>query len=296
VEPSLNIDSQGNLLIGYKASSTTIDPGIRYAGHLASDPANDLAQGESVLIVGTGHQTSTTGLSDDYSATFVDPSDGCTFWHTNEYYSVTSNASWNTRIGTFKFDNCIPAATGTLQGIVTDSATTADISGSLIQISNGSTLVSSSGGVYSRALAPGAYSVTFSKSGYNSQTINGIVITNANRTTLNVALTAVGKRSPQLEKLVQFDLAPPVCGASAVRVVATAGTLGPTDYSTLKASFDAINAGTHRGDVGIYLCGNTAETASAVLNASSTCGRGMSANCRTRSGALSTEAGPMRSV
>src|SRR2546422_5157778 len=49
--------------------------------------------------------------------------------------SVTSNASWNTRIGTFKFDNCIPAATGTLQGIVTDSATTADISGSLIQIS-----------------------------------------------------------------------------------------------------------------------------------------------------------------
>jgi len=29
---------------------------------------------------------------------------------------------------------------------------------------------------------------------------------------------------------------------------------------------------------------------------SSTCGRGMSANCRTRSGALSTEAGPMRSV
>src|SRR5207247_1630437 len=35
-----------------------------------------------------------------------DPSDGCTFWHTNEYYSATSSASWNTRIGSFKFATC----------------------------------------------------------------------------------------------------------------------------------------------------------------------------------------------
>ncbi len=39
-------------------------------------------------------------------------------------------------------------------------------------------------------------------------------------------------------------------------------------YSTLKAAFDAINAGTHTGTLTVKLNGSTAETASAVLNAS----------------------------
>ena len=40
------------------------------------------------------------------------------------------------------------------------------------------------------------------------------------------------------------------------------------DYATLKAAFDAINAGTHTGVINIGVCGDTTETASAVLNAS----------------------------
>ena len=51
-----------------------------------------------------------------------------------------------------------------------------------------------------------------------------------------------------------------------VSVTATAGTVGPTSYTTLKGAFDAINAGTHQGVVAISLSGNTTETASAVLN------------------------------
>lgn len=39
-------------------------------------------------------------------------------------------------------------------------------------------------------------------------------------------------------------------------------------YSTVKAAFDAINAGTHTGTINIWISGNTTETASAVLNAS----------------------------
>jgi hypothetical protein len=53
-----------------------------------------------------------------------------------------------------------------------------------------------------------------------------------------------------------------------VEVEATAGTPGPTSYNTLKAAFDAINAGTHQGSISIEVCGNTTETASAALNAS----------------------------
>ncbi|RYZ22448.1 MAG: hypothetical protein EOO16_09185 [Chitinophagaceae bacterium] len=52
-----------------------------------------------------------------------------------------------------------------------------------------------------------------------------------------------------------------------VSVTATAGTTGPTAYTTLKAAFDAINANTHGGAVSISISGNTTETASASLNA-----------------------------
>jgi len=53
-----------------------------------------------------------------------------------------------------------------------------------------------------------------------------------------------------------------------ISVTATAGTPGPTSYTTLKASFDAINLGTHQGVIVITVDANTTETASAVLNAS----------------------------
>ncbi len=53
-----------------------------------------------------------------------------------------------------------------------------------------------------------------------------------------------------------------------VSVTATAGTTGPTPYTTLKGAFDAINAGTHQGAVSITITGNTTETATATLNAS----------------------------
>src|SRR5262249_32722030 len=59
-----------------------------------------------------------------YSSLTVDPSDGCTFWFTSEYYQPTntagliscsaagalSNACWSTRVGTFRFPTCISNA------------------------------------------------------------------------------------------------------------------------------------------------------------------------------------------
>jgi hypothetical protein len=52
-----------------------------------------------------------------------------------------------------------------------------------------------------------------------------------------------------------------------VSLTATSGT--PTgSYSTLKGAFDAINAGTHQGDIVISITANTSETATALLNSS----------------------------
>lgn len=101
--PSISLDANGNMAIGYTVSSATSEPSIRYAGRLASDPLGTLAQGEAIMQAGGGHQTSSSGRWGDYSGLGIDPSDNLTFWHTNEYYSATSGAAWNTRIGKFKF-------------------------------------------------------------------------------------------------------------------------------------------------------------------------------------------------
>jgi hypothetical protein len=96
------------MAIGYSTSSETIFPSIRYAGRLATDPLNNLAQGEAIMTPGGGAQIPSIpnyspGRWGDYSVTTIDPSDNMTFWHVNEYFVTTSNASWSTRIGKFNF-------------------------------------------------------------------------------------------------------------------------------------------------------------------------------------------------
>ena len=64
---SAAMDRDGNLAIGYSASSATIFPQLRYAGRLATDPLNTLGQGEAILFAGTGSQTGTGSRWGDYS-------------------------------------------------------------------------------------------------------------------------------------------------------------------------------------------------------------------------------------
>ena len=55
--PSINVDGSGNMAIGYSVSSTTLNPGIRYAGRLYADTGSTLTQTENVMTAATGHQT-----------------------------------------------------------------------------------------------------------------------------------------------------------------------------------------------------------------------------------------------
>jgi hypothetical protein len=95
-------DGQGNMAVGFSASSATIFPQIRYAGRLKNDPIGTLGQGEAHLYDGTGAQVSTGNRWGDYSDLTIDPVDDSTFWYTNEYYDATSSFNWRTRIGSFK--------------------------------------------------------------------------------------------------------------------------------------------------------------------------------------------------
>jgi hypothetical protein len=101
-------DAQGNLAVGFSASSASLNPQIRYAGRLVGDPLNQLAQGEAHLFDGTGSQVGTNSRWGDYSDLTVDPVDDCTFWYTNEYYATSDSFNWKTRIGNFKFPGCLP--------------------------------------------------------------------------------------------------------------------------------------------------------------------------------------------
>ena len=103
---SAAMDKQGNIAVGYSASSSAINPGLRITGRLAGDPANTL-QNEAVLIDGTGSQLSGLSRWGDYSAMQIDPSDDCTFWYVGEYLGANGTFNWRTRIGSSKFPGCI---------------------------------------------------------------------------------------------------------------------------------------------------------------------------------------------
>jgi IPT/TIG domain len=107
---SIAMDRDGDIAVGYSVSSTSVDPSIRYAGRLASDPAGALTQGEATMQAGSGIETDFSGRWGDYSSMSVAPTDDCTFWYANEYFPTTSDRGWHTRIGSFKFPSCGPVA------------------------------------------------------------------------------------------------------------------------------------------------------------------------------------------
>lgn len=110
--PSLAVDGNGNMTVGYSVSGTNTYPGLRYAGRLRGDPLGQLSEGEATLINGTGSQGNVLfniTRWGDYSAMTVDPTDDSTFWYTSEYFtSAGFGLAWQTRIGAFKMS--VPAA------------------------------------------------------------------------------------------------------------------------------------------------------------------------------------------
>ena len=62
---SLAVDKNGDMALGYSVSSATLNPDIRYAGRLASDPLNTLPQGETTMLPGVtrGTQTATAAAA-----------------------------------------------------------------------------------------------------------------------------------------------------------------------------------------------------------------------------------------
>lgn len=96
---SIAMDGNGNIALGYSASSTTAFPSLRYATRTPTDPPGTL-QAEQVMKPGGGSQTGSNRWG-DYTAMSVDPANERAFWYTGQYYATSSATDWSTAIGSF---------------------------------------------------------------------------------------------------------------------------------------------------------------------------------------------------
>jgi hypothetical protein len=108
---SLAMDKMGNIALGYSRSSPNLHPDIYFTGRVSFDALGTM-EGEKAIVdqtVATGSQPDTANRWGDYTSMSIDL-DGCTFWYTNQYYTVTTRFNWSTRVASLKFNDCTPTA------------------------------------------------------------------------------------------------------------------------------------------------------------------------------------------
>src|SRR5437868_12156816 len=107
--PSIAMDKDHNIALGYSKSSLSVIPGIYITGRLGTDALNTMGA-EATVTAGTGVQTTGAGNRwGDYSAMSLDPIDQCTFYYTNEYLKTNGAFNWSTRIASYRFPSCTAA-------------------------------------------------------------------------------------------------------------------------------------------------------------------------------------------
>ncbi len=259
---SMAADKDNNMAIGWSASSPTIDPQIRYAGRLASDPLGVLAQGEVTMTIGTGHPTTTNSRWGDYSAMTVDPVDDCTFWYTQEYYTTTTGIPgdtrpWVTRIGSFKYPSCTPlAAEGTITGLVYDATTLVPLPNMPVEAFDAATNYLYAGstdaaGIYTMTVQPGTYAVSagpFASIGYPVKgTVSGVAVTSGNTSNANIPLNGspflvLGART-YADNVVGNNNNYPEPGEKQIGVTAVVTNTGVTTATSVVATLTSLTPG-----------------------------------------------------
>ena len=102
--PSIAINPNGGIALGYSASSGSQNPSIRYTGRPAGAPLGEMTFQEETVFESPVSQGGTSRWG-DYSAMVTDAANPNTFWYTNEYASDDySTFNWDTRIAAFQFE------------------------------------------------------------------------------------------------------------------------------------------------------------------------------------------------
>ncbi len=162
-------DHQGDLAVSYNFVTDAKVPSVFYTGRLAGEPAG-LFREEAALVNGSGVQKAFGWRWGDYAALTVDPVDDCTFWASGEYYTLESqnfsDFTWLTRIGTFRFPECVDAPRGTVSGTVTNSVTGLPIENAEILAYPHSRRTAANGIYGPFRVLPGDFEITASAKGY----------------------------------------------------------------------------------------------------------------------------------
>ncbi|MCK5783400.1 MAG: T9SS type A sorting domain-containing protein [Desulfobacterales bacterium] len=116
--PSISLNGNGDIALGYSVSSEDMYPSIRFTGRQAEDSTGVMTFQELQLYHGLSYSNSYESTFEqnrwgDYSSMMVDPSDDSTFWYTNMYTNGTTNTgNWSTRIFSLNLsgDSALPYA------------------------------------------------------------------------------------------------------------------------------------------------------------------------------------------
>jgi hypothetical protein len=171
-------DWQGNLAVGYSASGIDSFPSIRYAGRLAGHPPGRLTLEEAVLQAGVHSQDGDPGRWGDYSMLAVDLVDDSTFWYVNQYIGENPPA-WNTRIGSFRFTNSIPAPNASVFFTVIDADSGEPVESAVVQSRNGYWRQTEGTNGCLISLTPGTHTFFASAGSYLPSADVEIVLTNS---------------------------------------------------------------------------------------------------------------------
>ena len=179
-DPSLTALFGGSLSPG-TITGTVIDSST--SGAIAGATVSCTCSGTNQTTDGTGSYTFSSVPPGTYSMTFA----------ASGYASQTVSNVAVAGGGTTIKDVAL-SMPGAITGMVTDSGTSMPIAGATVSCTcSGTNQPTDSGGSYTfPSVAPGTYSMTFSASGFASQTISGVIVTRGNTTTENVALVPPG--------------------------------------------------------------------------------------------------------
>lgn len=291
---SAAMDNGGNLAVGYSVSSLTVFPSIRYAGRLATDPPGGLFQGENTIQAGTFSQVATGSRWGDYSSLNVDPTDDCTFWYTQEYFAAddpATTAEWQTKIGKFKFTECVAPAQGTLHVNVTNCETGLPVTGATVSVDGNLYGATQPGGAFSTQLTPGTFNVSATATNFAGASTSA-TITNGNTTTVNLCITPTPVIQTAGSALVAESCPPEthtIDPGETVTVDFSLTNVGATNTTNLVATLQPTGGVTSPGgpqNYGVVAVGGPAVTRSFTFTADSmlACGDNIIATLQLQDG------------
>ncbi|RLD56434.1 MAG: hypothetical protein DRJ05_11325, partial [Bacteroidetes bacterium] len=121
---TIAMNDVGQIAMGYSVSdATSTYPGIRYCGQSTTAPTGVMDIAEVSIWNGTNSQTGANRWG-DYCNISIDPSDGTTFWYTNEYMGSSTHG---TRIASFSFPPSCTAPAVQASNFLQVSATTSSM-------------------------------------------------------------------------------------------------------------------------------------------------------------------------